>query len=188
MSHTANTFGIRICARECGVWALEILEMSGTQSCRSGEHCRFVPGKLSCLLKDNAGHFTSSSFPRCWRWGWHKTFQGQSCPQPAPELAHTGGTHTSAPSCSSFCGSCCCQTASHGPQIPGFRTYSHSRSRRNSLQNVQHHQHSSHWDILSALWGTNWLRSLSQSWVGTKCIRILSQTVVSMATCVTEEG
>lgn len=52
-----------------------------------------------------------------------------------------------APSCSSFSGSCYCQTASHGKertQILGFRTYSHSRSRRRRLQNVHHHQHSSH--------------------------------------------
>lgn len=133
--------------------------MSDTQS-SSSEHCWFVPGRVSCLLKDTQDIsprqflLEPAPFPDAGDdQGGTELFRSQSCLQPArraptPECWHRQGALTRllppvAPSVETATAKLL-PTGKKGPQIPGFRIYGHSRSRRNRLQNVHHHQHSSH--------------------------------------------
>lgn len=178
------------------------------KSC-SSERRWFVPGKVSCLLlppRGHAGHFTSaapagtSSFPAAGGQGGTELFQSQSCLQPAhrapaPKHWHRQAAFTcllppAAPSVEAATAKLL-PTEKKGPQIPGFRTYGDYRSRRNRLQNMHHHS-TRCTEIVSLLCEAQTVSDLClrdcQSWVGTKCIWILWKTVVSMATCVMEEG
>lgn len=158
MSHRAHTCEISISDREwgcepCVSWRslCQILSPPAQTllACaREGE----LPSPASSRTLRTFHLTGSSSLPAAGGQGGTELFRARAAFSQHRELQHlstgTDRLHSLfAPSCSSFSGSCHCQTASHGKestQIPGFRTYSHSRSRRRRLQNVHHHQHSSH--------------------------------------------